>query len=226
MKLGDPDGRGRYGYIEETADGLLCHECGNHYRSLAAHAYRSHGLTADEYRVEHGIPQRITLIAGDMKDALSKASTQRIGSAGWEKLVEKRDPSAAAHARAPESFLRRGEDKARQIETAKKNIAGARKPITRRCKVCDNLILGRKGRDTCSPLCARIHTYENKAKAPAETWERMHTEGESWSAIGRAYGVTHTNVRNTVLRYRAHLQDVGYLRSHGPGELPEKRLEA
>lgn len=226
MRPGDPDGYGKYGHLDEYSDGLLCHECGKRYRSLAAHVYRSHGLTADQYRAEHGIPQRVTLIVGDMKDALSKASTERIGTADWEKLVAKRNPAAASRARTPESFQRRGEDKAKQIEIAKQNIAGVRKPITRRCAVCDSLIVGRKGRGTCSPLCAKIHSYKSKSKAPAKDWDRMHHEGESWSSIGRSYGVTHTNVRSTVLRYREHLQDVEYLKQRGPGDLPERRSKA
>lgn len=223
MQVGQPDGHGRYGHLEEHADGLLCHECGKRYRSLAAHAYGSHGMTADQYRAEHGIPQRVTLIAGDMKDALSEASTRRIGTDAWRRLEEARDPTAAAHARTPESFQRRGEDRQRQIETAKRNIAGVRKPITRRCDVCGALIQGRKGKRTCSPLCARIATYRGKSSGLAGDWDRLHAEGESWSAIGRAYGCSHSNVRATVSRYRRYRADVEFLRRYGPGDLPENR---
>lgn len=223
MKIGDSDGHGRYGHVDEEADGLLCHECGRHYRSLGVHAYTAHGMTADEYRAAHGIPQRVPLIATETREAVSAASAARVGSEAWLRMVEKRDPTAASHARTPESFQLRGEDRARQIEVAKRNIAGARKPITRRCEVCDRPIVGRKDRPTCSPLCARISTYRSKSSAPAEVWDQMRTEGQSWSAIGRAYGVTHTNVRNTVLRYREHLMDVAYLAAHGPGDVPEKR---
>ena len=28
MELGDADGHGRYGMLDETSDGLVCHECG------------------------------------------------------------------------------------------------------------------------------------------------------------------------------------------------------
>lgn len=223
MQPGDKDGYGRYGHIEETVDGLLCHECGKHYRSLAAHAYGSHGMTADQYRAEHGIPQRVTLITGDMRTALSEASTGRIGTDAWKRLEEARNPTTAARARTPESFQRRGEDRQRQIETAKRNIAGVRKPITRRCKVCGALIRGRKDKATCSPLCGRIDTYRAKSTAPAEKWAKLHDDGHSWSEIGRAYGVSHTNIRVTVHRYKGYLEDVAFLEEYGPGEVPEKR---
>lgn len=223
MKVGDSDGHGTYGHVDEEADGLLCHECGGHYRSLGVHAYMAHGMTADEYRAAHGIPQRVSLITTETREAVSAAASARVGSEAWQRMVEKRDPTAASHARTPESFQRRGEDRARQIEVSRRNIAGVRKPITRRCVVCGRLIVGRKGRDTCSPLCARISTYRSKSSAPAEVWDQLHAEGVSWSEIGRRYGVTHTNVRNTVLRYRAHLEDVAYLQDHGPGDVPEKR---
>lgn len=223
MKLGDQDGHGRYAQLDEDADGLLCHECGGRYRSLGAHANRSHGMTADEYRAEHGIPRRISLVSASVSKALSEHATSRIGSESWNRMVEKRDPTAASHARTEESFRRRGEDAVASIETAKRNIKGVRKPVTRRCVVCDSPIVGRKGRPTCSPLCARIDTYRNKSTTPAEKWNRMHHEGESWTDIARAHGVTHTNVRNTVLRYRSYLADMEYLREYGPGEVPEKR---
>lgn len=47
--------------------------------------------------------------------------------------------------------------------------------------------------------------------------------GESWSAIGRQYGVSHTPVRIAVQTYRRYLADREYLAEHGPGEVPEKR---
>lgn len=226
MRPGDPDGHGRYGYADEYADGLLCHECGECYRSLGVHAYTAHGMTADEYRSVHGIPQRVKLVVGETREALSEAATERIGTEAWQRMVDKRDPTAASRSRTAESFQRRGEDRIRQTEVAKQNIAGARKPITRRCIICESLIVGRKDRDTCSPLCARIATYKHRTTAPADTWHQMHSEGQGWSAIGRAYGVTHTNVRNTVLRYRKHLKDVEFLQEHGPGDVPENRTQA
>lgn len=223
MQPGDKDGYGRYGYLDTTDGKVLCHECGGLYASVGSHIGPAHGVTADEYRVAHGLPQRIKLIAPSLHDTYSEKAVARIGTDGWNRMVEKRDPTAASHARDNTAFERRGVDEGRQRETARANITGARKPVTRRCRVCDSPIIGRKGLKTCSPLCGRIDTYRARTTAPAEKWARMHEGGESWSAIGRAYGVSHTNVRFTVDRYRKHLADVEYLRVHGPGEVPEKR---
>lgn len=223
MKPGDKDGYGRYGHIDETADGLLCHECGKRYRSLGAHSNGAHGMTADEYRATHGIPQRIPLVTTAMSQTMSKHSSSRVGTEAWQRLVDKRDPTAASRSRTPEAYKLRGDDLARKIETSKRNIAGARKPITRKCITCGALIKGRKGIDTCSPLCARIATYKSKTRAPAKLWTRMRDEGQTWEAIAKAHGTTHPNVRYAVNRYRKHLADVEYLRHHGPGDLPEKR---
>lgn len=226
MKLGDRDGHGRYGQLDEDSDGLLCHECGGRYRSLGAHAYGSHGMTADEYRAAHGIPRRISLVTTAVRETLSQNAKSHIGSDGWNRMVEKRDPTAASHARTEESFRRRGEDKIASTETAKRNIKGVRKPVTRRCVVCDSLIVGRKGLKTCSPLCQRISGYEGRKRASAEKWAEMHDAGESWSAIGRLYGVSHTAVREAVKTYRRYLSDREYLAEHGPGEVPENRENA
>ena len=138
-------------------------------------------------------------------------------------MVAKRDPTAASHARTPETFKRRGVDVESQRERAKNHIKGARKPVTRRCRVCGALIHGRKGLTTCSPLCQRISGYEGMKRAPAEKWTELHDAGESWSAIGRLYGVSHTAVRVAVTTYRRYLSDREYLAAHGPGDVPEKR---
>ena len=226
MKPGDKDGYGRYGYVDETADGLLCHECGKHYKSIGAHANGAHGMTADEYRAAHGIPQRIPLVTKAISQDMSKRSSERVGTEAWQRLVEKRDPTAAARSKTPEAYKLRGNDLAKKSEVSRKNIAGARKPITRKCITCGALIRGRKGIDTCSPLCARIATYESKTRAPAKLWKKMRDEGQTWEAIAKAHGTTHPNVRYAVNRYHKHLKDQEYLRQHGPGEVPEKREQA
>ena len=37
MELGDADGHGRYGMLDETSDGLVCHECGRAFPNLGLH---------------------------------------------------------------------------------------------------------------------------------------------------------------------------------------------
>lgn len=223
MRVGEKDGFGRYGYLDGDAERIICHECGSRYKSVASHAQRTHQMTADEYRIAHGIPQTTSLIAPSLKQTFSGLATSRIGSEGWERMVSKRDPTAASHARDPEDFKPRGRDVERKNQQAIQNLQGARKPITRRCAICNELIRGRKGQKTCSPLCQRILIYESVSSAPAAKWLELHEQGESWSSIGRQYGFSHTNIRNVVSKYRRYLSDKEYLSKHGPGELPENR---
>ena len=180
-------------------------------------------MSADEYRLAHGLPQRVALASPRLTRRMSESARSRIGSEGWKRMVAKRDPTAASRSRTPDTFKRRGADVQTQIDQATQRIKGVSKPVTRRCRVCGGHIHGRKGNLTCSPLCQRISTYEGKKRAPVEKWAEMRDAGESWSAIGRLYGVSHTAVRVGVLTYRRYLSDREYLRQHGPGDVPENR---
>ena len=223
MQPGDRSGFGRYGYLDGDDERVLCHECGSTYVSLGAHVSLAHGMSADEYRLAHGLPQRVALASPRLTRRMSESARSRIGSEGWKRMVAKRDPTAASRSRTPDTFKRRGADVQAQIDQATQRIKGVSKPVTRRCRVCGELIHGRKGNLTCSPLCQRISTYEGKRRAPVEKWAEMRDAGESWSAIGRLYGVSHTAVRVGVQTYRRYLADREYLAAHGPGEVPEKR---
>ena len=70
-RLGHPDGAGVYGVLDETEEGILCHECGRRLRSLGNHARLAHALTAAEYRDKHGLPRGRALIARDLREAIS-----------------------------------------------------------------------------------------------------------------------------------------------------------
>lgn len=99
---GKPVGAGVYGRVEETPDGrLVCHECGGAYRSLAAHALRTHGLTAAEYREIYEIPRTTRLVATSVRDAM-RPTAQR--PENLDRLAIVRDPQAAADARGPDAF--------------------------------------------------------------------------------------------------------------------------
>ena len=70
----------------------------------------------------------------------------------------------------------------------------------------------------CSELCARINRYRSHSDgAKTAQWWGMWSEGESWSAIGRRYGCSHTNVRVAVRRWQEHLSDVREMVQITPG---------
>ena len=44
-----------WGRVDRTAEGILCHECGQRFASLGIHLARAHELTVRVYRDRHGI---------------------------------------------------------------------------------------------------------------------------------------------------------------------------
>lgn len=226
MQVGDKSGFGRYGILDGGDDRILCHECGKSYKRLGVHVTMAHDMTADDYKERHGIPRGTGLVSPSLHRTISGRAKQRVGSEGWQRMVKKRDPVAASRARSAESFQRRGADIEAHRQTSRANIKGVRKPVTRRCKVCGGLIPpARKGVWSCSPLCSRILKYEAYTRANSAKWAELHDGGESWSAIGRLYGVSHVAVREGVKRYRRNVADREFLERFGPGELPEDRPE-
>ena len=218
MQVGDPDGHGRYGIIDGDGKRILCHECGRTYKSLAAHAQMAHQMTAEDYRSAHGIPKRIPLVSPEVSAAKSEKSKSQVGSEGWKRLEAKRDPTAASHARDKTAFRLRGVDVEAHAKHARQNIKGAKKRV-RPCVVCGRPPMKTRMRyPACSDLCARIHHYRVSSDgARPATWWSMWNEGESWSAIGRQYGCSHTNVRVTVRRWQQHMSDVREMLRRTPG---------
>lgn len=63
MHLGEQGSHGLYGVLDGNDDGLLCHECGRRFTHLGLHAWRGHGMTANEYRIAHGLARSRRLVA-------------------------------------------------------------------------------------------------------------------------------------------------------------------
>lgn len=97
LKVGDQDGHGQYGVLDEDADGLLCHECGDRFAHLGLHVWKRHGVTASEYRETHGLSRRRGLVVSSTREAIT-ANAKRL-FATKPGFVEARDPAAALAAR-------------------------------------------------------------------------------------------------------------------------------
>ncbi|AXH95970.1 MucR family transcriptional regulator [Ornithinimicrobium avium] len=95
LRVGQPDGHGRYGMVDETADGLLCHECGRRFTHLGLHVSKAHDLTADEYRRAHGLSRR-GLVAKETAQTI--AANARWTMSTRERFIQARDPAAASAA--------------------------------------------------------------------------------------------------------------------------------
>ena len=56
--VGDPSGHGTFGVIGDDGETVLCHECGERRVSVGSHLAKAHGISAAEYRVQHGLGKR------------------------------------------------------------------------------------------------------------------------------------------------------------------------
>lgn len=97
VNLGDRDGFGTYGTVDEDADGLLCHECGHRFAHLGLHAWRGHGMTAAIYREAHGLARSRGLVAAETRSTI--VDNARRNLTNRPQFVEARDPAAATAAR-------------------------------------------------------------------------------------------------------------------------------
>lgn len=97
VNIDDPDGHGHYVVLDANSDGLLCHQCGRRFAHLGLHAWKGHGITAAEYRVEHGLARSRGLVASETRDVLT--DNARRSFAAKKKFVTNRDPAAATAAR-------------------------------------------------------------------------------------------------------------------------------
>src|SRR5690625_3876982 len=159
MQVGDEDGHGRYGVLDEDAVGLLCHECGQRFTHLGLHVYKAHGLTAVEYRAAHGLSRR-GLVVEAIRRALADNARQRYPTNTL--FVQRRDPAGATAARLAAGkglHSPAGLEAMRQASTGK----GARQRLGTvvACELCGVEfcpLLNAKRRRFCSYSCASRHT--------------------------------------------------------------------
>lgn len=94
-QVGDPDGYGTFGVVDETADGLLCHDCGRRFTHLGLHAFKAHEVTAAEYRQAHGLGRQGLVVKAT---AQAIADNARRTMPSRTAFLESRDPAAASAA--------------------------------------------------------------------------------------------------------------------------------
>lgn len=99
--VGDPIGAGQWGVLDETEDGVLCHECGRRFQSLGSHVNLAHGISAAEYKEMYGLPRGLPLTSTGLRERQSQRSREH-NSARY--LDAHRDPVKASHARDRDAF--------------------------------------------------------------------------------------------------------------------------
>lgn len=91
-QVGEADGFGWFGVLTETPTGLLCAVCGWTGKHLGLHAYKSHGLTARQYREDHGLKFSQGLVVAATRERMARNGRERPNPA----LAQARDPVRAS----------------------------------------------------------------------------------------------------------------------------------
>ncbi|WP_152185739.1 MucR family transcriptional regulator [Segeticoccus rhizosphaerae] len=169
VRVGEPDGQGRFGVLEVAPDGLLvCHECGQAHRHLGLHVARAHGVQAAEYRRRHGLARTRGLVAEDLRALIAGKARERMDRPEGAGFVAARDSARASLAR-----LAAGEGWAPEVLAAHiertSTRARTRTRIVVRCGECGvrfSPIRGNlKRRKFCSRTCANIANRRARRRA-------------------------------------------------------------
>lgn len=153
-QVGDPDGFGTFGVLDETADGLLCHVCGSRFIHLGLHAFKGHEVTAAEYRAAHGLGRRglvVTSTAQTIADNARRTMDSRPA------FIEARDPAAASAAqrRGPAAISPAGLGAIRESARARRGAHRLGTVVT--CEWCGVQfcpLVGAARRRFCSRSCS------------------------------------------------------------------------
>jgi hypothetical protein len=158
--VGERDGFGRHGVLDETDDGLLCAECGWTGAHLGLHVYRAHGMTADAYRARYGLLRSRGLVASNIREKIQ--ANGRVGMPSRAAFVARRDPAAATRERLRMGRPATAEEAAGR--DARMSLVGRRGRIETviACEWCgvEFCPLGTKRRRFCSRSCASRHTRQ------------------------------------------------------------------
>ncbi|NNG36958.1 MucR family transcriptional regulator [Nakamurella aerolata] len=205
---GSPSGHGLYGVLDDDGQTVLCHECGQRRRILGSHLGADHGMTAAEYKRKHGLPRGRGLLSRDAAEERSALSRALVGSVGWARLEARRDPTAASRAKTPDSYVKRGRQRAELAERAAQNGRAARLGRIACCPVCQATwcqLPETNPRITCSPACWHVwQSWGNKRQVnrarDARIYAQVVTLGRPTDQVAAQFGITRTRVRQIVRR--------------------------
>lgn len=150
MRLGERDGFGRFGDLDDDGTTVLCHECGRRLKSIAAHVVRAHDIAARDYKIRHGLPLGQPLCSTAVSERMSAGVRAVHGADYMRAIAAKIDQDVATH---------------RHRETLAEFTSGLRaqrRHLTRReevwtCPGCGaqwcNLATTDAPRATCSETC-------------------------------------------------------------------------
>ena len=100
---------GQPGVLRATPDVVQCHQCGEWYRNLAAHAWATHGLNATEYRRTYGLMRKTKLAAPNLRAEQSRRARDRLIEVGEPHREAIKRPSTDERRRRAVKAERRAE---------------------------------------------------------------------------------------------------------------------
>ncbi|MEU4607455.1 MucR family transcriptional regulator [Kribbella sp. NPDC023972] len=159
MRLGDVDGHGRHGMLEETDDGLVCHECGRAFPNLGLHAWRGHGMTAAQYREKHGLQRRRGLVSSELRTRIRTNATARMATPAGQAFAAARDPQRAQDARLTQSLGWRAAAHATS-KTARTGLGRLGTEVTCQNPACGAVfcpLASARKRRFCTRSCASVY---------------------------------------------------------------------
>lgn len=179
MEVGDIDGFGRYGIVDENENGILCHTCGKRYRHLATHLTMGHGDTVADYRARHGLAAKRRLVAQSVRARMSEKwyVNEELHLADLDKH---RDPLKAVRASVPYS---------------KQRSAGAKASR-------DQYLRSRAGRPLTDKEKARLDAARDVAEWSTIALEILEDLTVSVKSLARSTGVKTVTAEARIRRYR------------------------
>ena len=179
MQVGDRDGHGRYGIIDEDASGLLCHECGGRFKHLATHISMGHKISVADYREHHGLHASKPLVAkavsSKMRDSWGKHADRHLAD-----LDSSRDPSQATAA---------------SISVNRNRSAGAKAGR-------DKVLRSRRGRLLTKAEIAELDQAEDTAAWCAVAHRIMEDPMVTYRSLAESVGIRTGTAEQRMRRYR------------------------
>lgn len=165
LAVGDPDGFGQFGVLEEDDEGLQCHECGRRFTHLGLHAFKAHGMSADEYRQAHGLRRRGLVAAATRAVIVENARRALPGRAAF---IAARDPktASAAQQRGTDAISPAGLAAIRAYARSRRGTQRFGTVIT--CEWCGVEfcpLVSAARRRFCSRSCASKHTRRRASRS-------------------------------------------------------------
>ena len=99
MRYGQRDGHGLYGILEDSGEGLLCHECGKRWRHLGIHVISGHAIIPAIYRERYGLQRRVGLVTAAVRLQMSVGATDLLDSPTGAPFLAARSTAKATQAR-------------------------------------------------------------------------------------------------------------------------------